>query len=435
MIVLKFGGTSVGNAENIKKVVAIVNACNENKIVVLSAVSGTTNVLVEINKLLADDKKDDVIILINKLELNYHELVNELFSSENHKLKALSFIKNKFEELHSYINKTYQNEKIILAQGEIISTHLFQIYQNELGNTSLLISALDFMSIDTHEEPDSASIKTKLVSLLSDNNDIETFITQGYICTNHKGEIDNLKRGGSDYSASLIGAAIDAKEIQIWTDIDGMHNNDPRFVENTFSIDEMTFDEAAELAYFGAKILHPQSIIPAQKNNIPVLLKNTFSPNDKGTIIKNCSPSNGVRAIAAKDGIIAIKIKSYRMLMAYGFLKNIFEVFEKYQTAIDMITTSEIAVSLTIDNDTYLTEILEELQILGNVTVDKQMSIVCLAGNFSQNEKGISASVLNCLKDIPIRMISYGGSNYNMSLLIASEDKVNTLKLLNKGLF
>lgn len=435
MIVLKFGGTSVGNAENIKKVVAIVNACNENKIVVLSAVSGTTNVLVEINKLLADDKKDDVIILINKLELNYHELVNELFSSENHKLKALSFIKNKFEELHSYINKTYQNEKIILAQGEIISTHLFQIYQNELGNTSLLISALDFMSIDTHEEPDSASIKTKLVSLLSDNNDIETFITQGYICTNHKGEIDNLKRGGSDYSASLIGAAIDAKEIQIWTDIDGMHNNDPRFVENTFSIDEMTFDEAAELAYFGAKILHPQSIIPAQKNNIPVLLKNTFSPNDKGTIIKNCSPSNGVRAIAAKDGIIAIKIKSYRMLMAYGFLKNIFEVFEKYQTAIDMITTSEIAVSLTIDNDTYLTEILEELQILGNVTVDKQMSIACLAGNFSQNEKGISASVLNCLKDIPIRMISYGGSNYNMSLLIASEDKVNTLKLLNKGLF
>jgi len=435
MLVLKFGGTSVGNAENIKKVTKIVNSYTTTKIVVLSAVSGTTNTLTEVNKLLSSTKKESAIVLVNELELSYHQLINELFSSEKYQLEALSFIKNKFDELRSYTDATHQNEKKILAQGEIISTHLFQLYQNESGNPSLLISALDFMSIDAHEEADSIAIKTNLISILPDNNSIKTFITQGYICTNHKGEIDNLKRGGSDYSASLIGAAIEAREIQIWTDIDGMHNNDPRYVDTTFSIEEMSFDEAAELAYFGAKILHPQSIIPAQKNNIPVLLKNTFNPNDTGTIIKNCAPSSGVRAIAAKDGIIAIKIKSYRMLMAYGFLKNIFEIFEKYQTAIDMITTSEIAVSLTIDNPTYLTEILEELKILGNVTVDKQMSIVCLAGDFSQSGKGISASVINCLKNIPIRMISYGGSNYNMSLLIASEDKVNALNLLNKGLF
>ena len=435
MIVLKFGGTSVGNAENIKKVATIVNACNATKIVVLSAVSGTTNTLTKINKLLIIGKKEDAIDLIKELELSYNQLIKGLFSSEKHQLEAFSFIKNKFDELCSYTNSTHQNEKIILAQGELISTQLFQIYQNELGVTSRLISALDFMSIDEHEEHETVIIKTKLTVILSNNNNIETFITQGYICTNHKGEIDNLKRGGSDYSASLIGTAIDAEEIQIWTDIDGMHNNDPRFVENTFSIDEMTFDEAAELAYFGAKILHPQSIIPAQKNNIPVLLKNTFNPKDKGTIIQNCASSDGVRAVAAKDGIVAIKIKSYRMLMAYGFLKNIFEIFEKYKTTIDMITTSEIAVSLTIDNPTYLTEILEELQIIGNVTVDQQMSIVCLAGDFSQNGKGVSASVLNCIKDISIRMISYGGSNYNMSLLIASEDKVKALNLLNKGLF
>ncbi len=435
MIVLKFGGTSVGSAENIKKATTIVNSYSSSKIIVLSAVSGTTNTLTEVNKLLADSKKSNAIDLINALELNYHQLIKELFSSKKYQLEALLFIQTKFEELRLYTDASYQNEKIILAQGEIISTHLFQIYQNELGNTSLLISALDFMSIDIYKEANTKSIKNKLTSILSDNNHIKTFITQGYICTNHKDEIDNLKRGGSDYSASLIGAAIEAKEIQIWTDIDGIHNNDPRFVENTFSINEMSFDEAAELAYFGAKILHPQSIIPAQKNNIPVLLKNTFNPNDIGTIIKNCAPSSGVRAVAAKDKIIAIKIKSYRMLMAYGFLKKIFEVFEKYQTSIDMITTSEIAVSLTIDHPKYLDNITQELKTFGKVEVDKQMSIVCLAGNFSQSGKGISASVINCLKNIPIRMISYGGSNYNMSLLIASEDKVKALNLLNDGLF
>ena len=430
-----FGGTSVGNAANIKKVARIVNSYSESKIVVLSAVAGTTNVLVHINELLFLDKKDEALSAINELEKGYHNLVSELFTSDNYESKGLDFLKINFDYLRTLANEGSINEKIILAQGEIISTHLFNMYQAESGNNSKLISALDFMSINQHDEPDVVSIKYKLKAILSKENNNNTYITQGYICKNSTNEIDNLKRGGSDYTASLIGAAVNASEIQIWTDIDGMHNNDPRYVENTFSIDEISFDEAAELAYFGAKILHPQSIIPAQKNNIPVLLKNTFNPRDKGTIIKNCNSSEGVRAVAAKDGIIAIKIKSYRMLMAYGFLKNIFEVFEKHQTAIDMITTSEVAVSLTIDNATHLEKIINELTSIGKVEYDTDMSIICLAGNFSQTGKGISASVINCLKEVSIRMISYGGSNYNMSLLIATEDKVKALNLLNDGLF
>ena len=435
MIVLKFGGTSVGNAANIKKVARIVNSYSETKIVVLSAVAGTTNALVHINELLFSDKKDEAIYAINELEKSYHILVSELFTSDHYQSKGLDFLKISFDYLRSLANESSINEKIILAQGEIISTHIFDLYQAELGKNSKLISALDFMSINQHDEPDVVSIEYKLKAILTEENNNNTYITQGYICKDSTNEIDNLKRGGSDYTASLIGAVVNASEIQIWTDIDGMHNNDPRYVENTFSVDEISFDEAAELAYFGAKILHPQSIIPAQKNNIPVLLKNTFNPNDKGTIIKNCNNSEGVRAVAAKDGIIAIKIKSYRMLMAYGFLKNIFEVFEKHQTAIDMITTSEVAVSLTIDNATHLEKIINELNNIGKVEHDNDMSIICLAGNFSQTGKGISASVINCLKDIPLRMISYGGSNYNMSLLIATEDKVKALNLLNDGLF
>jgi len=435
MIVLKFGGTSVGNAVNIKKVAKIVNSYSEAKIVVLSAVAGTTNSLVSINDRLFVSKEKEAISIINELELSYHKLIDELYTTEYCQSQALNFLRLKFDYLRSLTKDGRAAEKIILAQGEIFSTNLFHIYQTELGNNSKLIAALDFMSIDEDDEPDMALIESKLKTVITKNKSYNTYITQGYICINNLGAIDNLKRGGSDYTASLIGGAIKASEIQIWTDIDGMHNNDPRYVENPFSVDELSFDEAAELAYFGAKILHPQSIIPAQKDNIPVLLKNTFNPNDKGTIIKNCNSSVGVRAVAAKDGIIAIKIKSYRMLMVYGFLKNIFEVFEKHQTAIDMITTSEVAVSLTIDNATHLEKILDELKAIGKVEYDTDMSIICLAGNFSQSGKGISASVINCLKDVSIRMISYGGSNYNMSLLIASEDKAKALNLLNEGLF
>jgi aspartate kinase len=431
MLVLKFGGTSVGSANNIKKVAHIVRSYNEPLFVVLSAVSGTTNTLIEIHNLLTLQKENEAKSLIDDLELKYHALLDELFASEYYQLKALTFVRKSFDKLRSL---TVQNQNDILAQGEVISTNLFQLYLAEISITSSLISALSFMSIDKNGEPETTNIKEKLTKILEKTSD-PIIITQGFICIDHEGKIDNLKRGGSDYSASLIGAAINADEIQIWTDIDGMHNNDPRFVEDTFSINEISFDEAAELAYFGAKILHPQSIIPAKENNIPVLLKNTFNPDSKGTIIKNCETSNEVRAIAAKDNIIAIKIKSYRMLMAYGFLKSIFEIFEKYQTPIDMITTSEVAVSLTIDNDIYLAEITKEIKAFGKVEVDTNMSIVCLAGGFSQYEKGISASVLNCLKNIPIRMISYGGSNYNMSLLIDTKNKAKALNLLNQGLF
>ncbi len=431
MIVLKFGGTSVGSAANIKKVAQIVKSYNEPIIVVLSAVSGTTNTLIEIHRLLVEDEKEISPVLINKLEASYHELINELYGREYSQLKALTFISNIFDKIKK-LTKHQHNE--IVAQGEIISTHLFHLYLSEHHTDSTLLSAFNFMSIDDNGEPQAEIIKQKLVQLVQKaTNDI--LITQGFICINHEGEIDNLQRGGSDYSASLIGVALNADEIQIWTDIDGMHNNDPRFVENTFSINEISFDEAAELAYFGAKILHPQSVIPAKENNIPVLLKNTFNPERRGTIIKNCKPSHGVRAIAAKDGIIAMKVKSYRMLMAYGFLKKIFEVFETHQTPIDMITTSEVAVSLTIDNASRIQEITKELAAFGKVEIDKQMSIVCLAGDFSQNGKGISASVLNCLKDIPLRMISYGGSAYNMSILIDTKNKEKTLNLLNQGLF
>jgi len=435
MIVLKFGGTSVGNADNIKKVSNIVKAYDQPKIVVLSAVAGTTNSLVGINNFLSSGDQKGALRVLNELRESYIKLIDALYSSETYRKKAFKFLEDSFNFLQSLIKNDGGNQKVIIAQGEIISTNLFQIYQTEIGINTKLLSALDFMSLDKFDEPDSETIKARLKCVLEKEEGYTTYITQGFICMNSNNEIDNLKRGGSDYSASLIGAAIGASEIQIWTDIDGMHNNDPRYVENTFSIDEISFDEAAELAYFGAKILHPQSIIPAQKNNIPVLLKNTFNPNDKGTIIKNCHIGKGVRAIAAKDGIVAIKIKSYRMLMAYGFLKNIFEVFEKYQTAIDMITTSEIAVSLTIDNTTHLDKILNELNAFGKVEHDTNMSIICLAGDFSHSGKGISASVLNAVKEVPIRMISYGGSKYNMSLLVDTKDKVSALKLLNDGLF
>lgn len=435
MIVLKFGGTSVGNADNIKKVSNIVKAYDQPKIVVLSAVAGTTNSLVSINNFLSSGDQEGALRVLNELRESYIKLIDALYSSETYRKKAFKFLEDSFNFLQSLIKNDGGNQKVIVAQGEIISTNLFQIYQTEIGINTKLLSALDFMSLDKFDEPDSETIKARLKCVLEKEEGYTTYITQGFICMNSNNEIDNLKRGGSDYSASLIGAAIGASEIQIWTDIDGMHNNDPRYVENTFSIDEISFDEAAELAYFGAKILHPQSIIPAQKNNIPVLLKNTFNPNDKGTIIKNCHIGKGVRAIAAKDGIVAIKIKSYRMLMAYGFLKNIFEVFEKYQTAIDMITTSEIAVSLTIDNTTHLDKILNELNAFGKVEHDTNMSIICLAGDFSHSGKGISASVLNAVKEVPIRMISYGGSKYNMSLLVDTKDKVSALKLLNDGLF
>lgn len=435
MIVLKFGGTSVGSSESIQQVVEIVTSNTKEKVVVLSAFSGVTNLLVKINEEYERQEKS-VDLSIADLETRCLEVTIPLFTTSSYLESAKRFLSAKIDEIRSFVKLPFDQviTKQIIAQGEIISTTIFQLYLQEQSIDCALISALDFMSLDAAEEPNLEAISQNLQTLLKTRGK-PLVITQGFICRDHLGRVSNLKRGGSDYTASLIGAALHAEEIQIWTDIDGMHNNDPRYVENTFSVDEVSFDEAAELAYFGAKILHPQSLIPAKRNNIPVLLKNTFNPKQKGTIIKNSAVNKGVTSIAAKDGIIAIKIKSYRMLLAYGFLKKVFEVFETYKTPIDMITTSEVAVSLTIDNPTYLKEITTELQEFGSVEVDQDLSIICVAGDFSQNKQGISARVFNALKHIPIRMISYGGSNYNTSLLVKTSDKVDALNSLNQHLF
>ena len=437
MIVLKFGGTSVGSAKNIKKVVKIITGLNEQKIIVLSAVSGTTNSLVDIYETINKKEIQHSLVLISDLEVRYVSLINELFTTKTYRQKAHDDVLEKFNFLRK-LTKNAANlllENTIVAQGEILSTNLVQLYLEESQFSSTLISALDFIKVDKDNEPDISKIKEKIIPIINQKPKETTWITQGFICKNEIGEFSNLQRGGSDYTASLIGAAVNADEIQIWTDIDGMHNNDPRFVENTFSIEEVSFDEAAELAYFGAKILHPQSLIPAKENNIQVLLKNTFSPLSKGTIIKNKTVNKGFTAVAAKDGITAIKIKSYRMLMAYGFLKKVFEVFENNQTPIDMITTSEVAISLTIDDISYLSKIISELEPFGKIQIDSDLSIICVAGDFSQKKEGVNAQVFNSLKGIPVRMISYGGSNYNISLLVKSTQKIAALNSLNEGLF
>ena len=435
MQVLKFGGTSLGTADSIKKVVTLITQTSTPKIVVLSAISGTTNTLVAILTHLQKGQKQEAIERLRTLHASNLAIIEALYNTTTFKEKAKLFSITTFTILKSWIeNEDEENiENKMLAQGELVSSKLVQLYLEESQIASSLISALHFMEIDAHKEPKIDVITERLSPLLASNEHL--WITQGFICTDETGAISNLQRGGSDYTASLIGAALKAKEIQIWTDIDGMHNNDPRYVENTVSIEEISFDEAAELAYFGAKILHPQSLIPAKESNIPVLLKNTFNPEAKGTVIKNRPVKNGVTAIAAKDGITAIKIKSYRMLLAYGFLKKIFEVFETYKTPIDMITTSEVAVSLTIDDISYLSQIIRELAPFAKVEIDTDLSIICVAGDFSQKKEGISAEIFNALKGIPIRMISYGGSNYNTSLLVKTDDKIAALNALNQGLF
>ena len=436
MIVLKFGGTSVGSVENFRKVAKIIMKESGPKIVVLSAMSGVTNTLVSICEKLYSGKREEAIVLINALNDKYNEVARDLLDDNDGFYKAQVFLNKHHHQLLTLASTQFTNleERIIMAEGELVSTNLFQLYMEEIGDSELL-SALDFMHIDKFGEPVPNVIQDRLLKVLANHASTKTFITQGFICRNEKGEIDNLKRGGSDYSASLIGSAVDARQIQIWTDIDGMHNNDPRFVDQTFSVKEISFHEAAELAYFGAKILHPQSIIPAQEKNIPVLLKNTFKPHSKGTLIHNKAKSQNIRAVAAKDNITAIKVKSYRMLMAYGFLKKVFEVFEENKTSIDMITTSEVAVSLTIDNTSRLKDIIRDLKGFGTIEVDSDLSIICIAGDLAQNKKGITSAIFNGLKDIPIRMISYGGSNYNLSFLVKTTDKIGVLNILNQELF
>jgi aspartate kinase len=429
MKVLKFGGTSVGSAQRIKSVADII-VNDEPKIVVLSAMSGTTNELEKICNLLYSGDKVQASGIITDLEHRYKTVTKDLFSNEDTITKADEFIASQFEFIKAMTKSDFSKieERTLMAQGELLSTHLMHMYLNERDVKSLLIPAIKFMRIDKDHEPDEFYIRENLSEILRENDNHNLFITQGFICKDATGQIDNLKRGGSDYSASLIGAAIGASEIQIWTDIDGFHNNDPRYVENTRPIDRLTFDEAAELAYFGAKILHPSSIRPAQKAGINVRLKNTMNPMDHGTLITDQADSIEIKAVAAKDNITVVKIKSDRMLLAYGFLRKVFEVFEEFKTPIDMITTSEIAVSLTIDDTTHLDEITRKISQYAHVTVDKDLTIVCVVGDFIAEKRGVACKVFDALKETPIRMISYGGSSHNISLLIKSDDKKKALQ-------
>jgi len=436
MLVVKFGGTSVGSAERIKALTNLV-VNKTPKIVVLSAMSGTTNTLVEIANYLYNKNNEGALETILQLEKKYKQTIEELFSTVEYKQQAADLIESHFSYIRAFTKDQFTmfEERAILAQGELLSTALFNFYLHEIGVESVLLPALNFMRINEDEEPDAAFIKENIAIELAKHKNCNLFITQGYICRNSFGEIDNLKRGGSDYTASLVGAAINASEIQIWTDIDGMHNNDPRIVDKTHPIAQLSFDEAAELAYFGAKILHPSSVLPAKISNIPVRLKNTMQPEAHGTLINTDSSGTGIKAIAAKDNITAIKIKSGRMLLAYGFLRKVFEIFEAYKTPIDMITTSEVAVSVTIDDTKYLNEIIEELKKYGTVDVDTNLTIVCIVGDFIAESKGYALQIFDALQHIPIRMISYGGSLHNVSLLVNTADKKEALISLNNKLF
>lgn len=436
MKVLKFGGTSVGSASRIKDVAKLI--CDgEQKIVVLSAMSGTTNSLVEIADYFYKNNPSGAMEKINMLEQKYYDVVSDLFGTDKYQVLGRDFIRNQFDFLRSFSRSVFTifEEKEILAQGELISTGIFQLYMEEQKQHSILLPALDFMKIDKNSEPDSAYISENLSKLLDASSDVTYYITQGYICRNFYGEVDNLQRGGSDYTASLVGAAVKAEEIQIWTDIDGMHNNDPRFTEGTKPVPYLNFEEAAELAYFGAKILHPTCILPAKLNNIPVRLLNTMEPSAPGTLISMKSIKDSIQAVAAKDGITAVKIKSGRMLLAYGFLRKVFEIFESYQTPIDMVTTSEVGVSVSIDNTKNLDEILDSLKKLGTVTVDRDMVIICVVGDLQPDNLGFQSKAVTALRNIPIRMVSYGGSNFNISFLVKAADKKAALQALSAELF
>jgi len=436
MKVLKFGGTSVGSAQRMKEVSNLI-LDGQKKIVVLSAMSGTTNTLVEISDYLYKRNPDAANETINKLAAKYDGVVEALYSTEEFKQKTRETLQAHFDYIRSFTENLFTlfEEKVVLSQGELLSTAMFTNYLNERGVKATLLPALEYMRVDKNGEPDAEYIRLNLTKQLALYPDAEIFITQGFICLNAYGEVDNLQRGGSDYSASLVGAAIKAEEIQIWTDIDGMHNNDPRIVNKTEPVARLHFEEAAELAYFGAKILHPTCILPAKLANIPVRLLNTLQPEAFGTLISNHTEKDKIKAVAAKDGITAIKIKSGRMLLAYGFLRKVFEIFESYQTPIDMVCTSEVGVSLSIDKNKHLQEIIDELKKFGTVTVDTDMVIICVVGDLEWDNIGFESSVLQAIKDVPVRMISYGGSNYNISMLVKAADKKRAMQALSDNLF
>ena len=436
MKVLKFGGTSVGSPERMKGVAKLIND-GEKKIVVLSAMSGTTNSLVEISDYLHKNNPEGANEVINNLERKYKQHVNELYSTDEYKQKTWSLIKDIFNGIRSFTKNVFTlfEEKVILAQGELMSTNMVTNYLLEQGLNVVLLPALEYMRTDKNGEPDTTYIKSKLAAQLEMHPNADLYITQGFICRNAYGEVDNLQRGGSDYSASLIGAAVNASEIQIWTDIDGIHNNDPRIVDKTSPVRQLHFEEAAELAYFGAKILHPTCIQPAKFANIPVRLLNTMEPSAPGTLISNDTELGKIKAVAAKDNITAIQIKSGRMLLAYGFLRKVFEIFESYQTSIDMICTSEVGVSVSIDDTKHLNEIVNDLKKYGIVTVDHDMCIICVVGDLRWENVGFEAKALDAMSEIPVRMISFGGSDYNISFLVSKEDKKRSLQSLSDHLF
>ena len=437
MKVMKFGGTSVGSPERMKGVASLVTESGEPTFIVLSAMSGTTNSLVEISDYLYKKNPEGANEVINNLEKKYMQHVEELYSTEEMKNTTREFLQGEFNYLRSFTKDLFTSfeEKSIVAQGEMMSTNMVVNYLKEQGVKAVLLSALDFMRTDKNAEPDPQYIKEKLAAIMEQNQGYQIYITQGFICRNAYGEVDNLQRGGSDYTASLIGAALPADEIQIWTDIDGMHNNDPRVVEHTEAVRQLNFEEAAELAYFGATILHPTCVQPAKYAGIPVRLKNTMDPKADGTIIDNVIVRGKIKAVAAKDNITAIKIKSSRMLLATGFLRKVFEIFESYQTPIDMIATSEVGVSMSIDNDSHLNDIVNELKKYGTVTVDSDMCIICVVGDLDWSNVGFETIATDAMKNIPVRMISYGGSNYNISFLIREKDKKQALQNLSNVLF
>ena len=437
MKVMKFGGTSVGSPERMKGVASLITESGEPTFIVLSAMSGTTNSLVEISDYLYKKNPEGANEVINNLEKKYMQHVEDLYSTDEMKKVTREFLRGEFDYLRSFTKDLFTSfeEKSIVAQGEIMSTNMVVNYLKEQGIKAVLLSALDFMRTDKNAEPDPQYIKEKLGAIMEQNQGYQIYITQGFICRNAYGEVDNLQRGGSDYTASLIGAALPADEIQIWTDIDGMHNNDPRVVEHTEAVRQLNFEEAAELAYFGAKILHPTCVQPAKYAGIPVRLKNTMDPKADGTIIDNVIVRGKIKAVAAKDNITAIKIKSSRMLLATGFLRKVFEIFESYQTPIDMIATSEVGVSMSIDNDAHLNDIVNELKKYGTVTVDSDMCIICVVGDLDWSNVGFETLATDAMKNIPVRMISYGGSNYNISFLIKEKDKKQALQNLSNVLF
>ncbi len=436
MKVMKFGGTSVGSADRIKEVASLITGRGQN-IVVLSAMSGTTNTLVEISDYLRKRNVNGAKQILNSLEKKYSATIAMLFTEVDYRMEADEEIKAIFGNIRAlcHDNFTDVEEREILAQGEMMSTTLMYLYLHEKGVDAAFIPALDYMRIDEDGEADTEYIRDNLRALLDESPAAALYITQGYICRNHRGEVDNLRRGGSDLTATLVGAAIEAQEIEIWTDIDGMHNNDPRYVEGTLPVSELHFDEAAELAYFGAKILHPACVLPAKVGNIPVRLLNTMAPELPGTLIYNTDRAGCIKAVAAKDDIIAIRIKSSRMLLASNFMHRVFEIFDNYRKPIDMIATSEVGVSVTVDSPLKLEHIVDELKEIGTVTIDTDMVIVCVVGDLEWHNIGFEAVALKALAGIPVRMISYGGSNRNISFLIKKEDKVAALNALSATLF